>query len=276
MPLSPRPSLADDRRSVLSGASGAWDWDIRENLLRGDVRFAELHGLDAERMRAGVPAETFFTAIDRQDRMRVRIAVAGILNGAEVFSREFRLPDGDGVRWVLARGGLSLDAEDQPSHFTGVLTDITEQKKVEQQLRVAQNAGGIGSFEHVSGFGTATVSEQFCRLLGLYPADSLPVRTINAVVAPGEPPILLDSDATPEQQSAYAEFRIRRADTGETRWLARRGELTADAGPLGRRFVGVVYDVTAAKDAEAHLQDLAHTLEERVEARTQERDRIWG
>ena len=77
-------------------------------------------------------------------------------------------------------------------------------------------------------------------------------------------------------QTAYTEFRIRRADTGEERWLARRGEMTADTEGFGRRFVGVVYDVTTAKAAEDLLRAQAETLAERVEARTQERDGLWS
>ena len=272
------PANGNDRSATsLVGASGAWDWDIRADRLRADARFAELYGLDPVAARDGLPTSAFFSAVHPLDRMRVRIAVAGALNGAEVFLREFRLvaPD-DGVRWVQAKGGLQLDGEGRPTRFSGVLSDITEQRRIEEQLRIAQTAGGIGSFEYVSGFGTATVSEQFCRLLGLHAADALPVRTINAVVVPGQPPIILGPDAAPELQSAYSEFCIRRADTGEERWLARRGELLRDAGPNAGRFVGVVYDVTAAKRSEAQLRELARTLEERVEARTQERDRVWS
>jgi len=275
--MPPEFSRTPGERRSLEGASGAWDWDIAGDRLRADARFAELYGLDRDLAREGMPTATFFAAIDEADRMRVRISVAGVLHGAEVFAREYRLrhPDG-GVCWVLAKGGLTLDEAGAPARFTGVLSDITEQKRIQQQLRIAQTAGGVGSFEYVSGFGTATVSEQFCNLLGLLPADALPVRTINAVVAPGEPPIILGAETTPEQQSAYSEFRIRRADTGAERWLARRGELIRDGGPLGVRFVGVIYDVTEAKLAEARLRELAATLEQRVEARTQERDRVWA
>lgn len=264
--------------AALTGASGAWDWDIGGQRLYADARFADLHGLDAVAALHGLPTSAFFAAIEEADRMRVRIAVAGALHGAEVFSREFRIRDrsGGGVRWVLAKGGLTLDAEGLPLRFTGLLTDITEQRRIKDQLRIAQTAGGVGNFEYVGGFGTASVSEQFCKLLGLHEADALPVRTINAVVAPGEPPIILGPDASPDHQSAYSEFRIHRADTGEERWLARRGELLRDGGGGGVRFVGVLYDVTHAKRSEAQLRELARTLEERVQARTEERDRVWS
>jgi len=260
----------------LTGASGAWEWDIPGDRLYGDARFADLYGLNPGEARSGLATQAFFKPVDPRDRMRVRISVAGVLHGAEVFAREYRLVTSDGeVRWVSAKGRLHLDDEGAPSRFTGVLSDISEQKRVQEQLRVAQTAGGVGSFEYVSGFGTASVSEQFCRLLGLHPAESLPVRTINSVVVEGGSPIVPAIDAHPDQQSAYAEFRIRRADNDEERWLARRGEVVVDAAALGQRFVGVVYDVTTAKESEARLRDLAQTLETRVEISTRERDRLW-
>ena len=140
------------------GAVGVWEWDIKNAILKTDVRFAQLCGLDPVQARAGLPSLAFFSAVDPEHRMRVRIAVAGVLHGAEVFSRDYRVVTSEGARrWVAARGGLELDALGEPSCFHGVLTDITDQKRVEEQLRVAQTAGGVGSFEFVAGFGTATV-----------------------------------------------------------------------------------------------------------------------
>jgi PAS domain S-box-containing protein len=259
--------------SDLAGAAGAWVWDLAAGQLWGDARFASLYGVDADAAARGLPSEAFFEGVHPDDRMRLRIAVAGVEHGTEIFARDYRLALAEGVRWVSARGRAEHDAEGRPLRFSGVLLDITEQKRVEERLRIAQSAGGVGTFEFVEGFGTATVSDQFCRLLGLHLADALPVRTINAVVDRADPPLIRTGREDPAIQ---AELRIRRADTGEARWIALRGERRRDAEHAGLRFIGVIYDITETKAAEAKLQELARTLEERVEARTQERDRIWN
>ena len=298
---------------TLGTATGRWEWDIAGRRLHGDARFAELCGLEPGAAFLGLPTGAFFTNIVSEDRMRIRIAVAGVLGGAEVFSKEYRVTGRDGViRWVAAEGRAPRDEPGAAApRFSGALTDVTAQRRVAEQLRIAQSAGGVGSFEYEVGFGTANVSEQFCRLLGLQPAAALPVRTINSVVAnsvAGNPavgnpavgnpavansavgnlavgaaagdrpaPLLIAPwRAGARGEVAYVEVPIRRADTGEARWLARRGELVADDTRTGSRFVGVVYDVTAAKAAEAELRDFAQTLEQRVEERTQERDRLWN
>ena len=258
--------------SDLAGATGAWEWDLAGDRVRGDARFANLLSLEASTAADGVSGHTFFEGVHPDDRLRLRIAVAGVAYGAEVFAREFRLGD-DGARWISARGRAEHDAEGKPVRFHGLLSDITEQKRLEERLRIAQSAGGVGTFEYVEGFGTVTVSDQFCGLLGLQRAEALPVRTINNLVHPDDAPIITTDSA--ETATRQVELRIRRADTGLERWLAVRGEQRRlpDAGVS---FIGVIYDITESKQAEADLQDLARTLEERVEARTQERDRLWN
>jgi len=260
---------------TVAGAAGAWEWDIPAGRLVADARFADLYGLDPVGAADGLATSSFFATVYAPDRMRLKIAVAGALNGAEVFARDYRIVLDGEIRWVSARGRTFMDAEERPVRFAGVLADITEQKKLEERLRIAQTAGGVGSFEYLSGYGTAEVSEAFCRLLGLHSAGSLPVRTINALVHPHDPPLIGGRDGQQDLGPAFHEFRIRRADTGEERWLASRGEYQS-AGLGGVSFIGVIYDITATKRSEAQLRALTEALEERVETRTQERDRVWN
>ena len=75
---------------------------------------------------------------------------------------------------------------------------------------------------------------------------------------------------TPRDAAPYVEYRITRADTGEVRWIARRGEPRPEAAGDPTHFVGVVYDVTDRKRLEAELRELNDTLEARVAERTAE------
>jgi len=270
------PDVEDRLRAALAaaGASGTWDWDVGRGRLYVDERFSELYGLDARAAQDGYPTATFFASIHPDDRPRIQIAVAGILGGAELFSKEFRViaPDGS-VVWMHGRGQNHLDAQERPARFTGLLVDVTERKRTEERLRVAQSAGGIGTFEYIDGFATASVSTEFCKLLGLHPARVLPVRTINSVVRAGGAAIIPEGDheGVSAIQPFAGEFRIIRSDDGAERWIARRGEIVRDSETSGYRFIGVIYDVTEARQVEDRLRLLNETLETRVQEEIAER-----
>jgi signal transduction histidine kinase/ActR/RegA family two-component response regulator len=145
---------------------------------------------------------------------------------------------------------------------------VTERKQAEERLRVAQSAGGVGTFEYRDGFATTSVSDEFCRLLGLHPARTLPVRTITGLVTAGGP---LIPDTLPSDASLIGgEFCVRRGDTGEVRWIARRGEVHHDDGE-GYRVIGVIYDITEQKAVQQRLLDLNDTLEQRVQQAIEDR-----
>ena len=255
-----------------TGASGIWDWDFQTNTLHVDDGFAELYGLESAVTNNGVPAEVFFRAIHPADRARIRIAIAGIMAGAEVFSKEFRVisPDGS-IIWVHARGRAHPGEDDEPVRFTGVLVDVTERKRTEERLRIAQTAGGIGTFEFIDGFATVAVSDEFCRLLGLYPAPSLPVQTINSVLQPGQQQLLPTTRGGDLPDDLDAIFAINRNDDRASRWIARRGEILREGDSY--RLIGVIYDVTASQEQEAALRELNDTLESRVQCEVAIRNR---
>ena len=261
----------DGLMAVISGAGAAatWRWEIGEQKLYADARFAELQGLDPGLMIQGTSGSAFFNAVHPEDRLRIRLAVSAMLAGAEVFSKEFRLSAPDGVRWVRAEGRTRFDGDDRPLRFEGAMVDVTEHRRLTERLRVAQTAGGVGAFEYMEGHATVSVSPQFCALLGLHASAVLPVRTLNALVVEGGALI-----GPGEQGAAPAEVCIRRADDGQSRWIARRGERIHEQGEPPRQM-GAIYDVTSLKLAEAKLRQLNDELGARVAERTRERDRIW-
>ncbi|MER2269359.1 PAS domain S-box protein [Methylobacterium oxalidis] len=70
------------------------------------------------------------------------------------------------------------------------------------------------------------------------------------------------------------EYRVRRAD-GVYRWFLVRGEPVRDAAGRVARWVGTNTDIDDQKRAVAELARLAGSLEQQVEERTRDRDRMW-
>jgi len=146
----------------------------------------------------------------------------------------------------------------------------------EERLRVAQEAGAVGTFE-LCHDGTLVVSSEFCRIWGIPERSVVPLAELAALIHPDDAVLLntLDAGAVPTDGLGYVEYRIRHASTGEIRWIARRGEVVGTSAGGQPRVLGVCYDITLRRTAEEALRELNATLERRVAERTADRDRMW-
>lgn len=156
--------------------------------------------------------------------------------------------------------------------IVGVSSDISMRKRTEaalahseERLRIAQQAGGVGTFEWDLRTGEVTVSDEFCLLWGMKPHKSLRVGVFSELVHPDDRGLLASDPARPlEETIAYTEYRIRRQDTKEERWLARRGEIIRDDAGTPVRVIGATYDITERKRAEDQQRLLMGELAHRV------------
>jgi PAS domain S-box-containing protein len=122
---------------ALSGGRGVgtWDWDVPNDRVVADSRFATLYGVDPEKAKAGAPIAEFFRGIHPDDVQRVQAKVAEACRTGEGFSEEYRLVQPDGSwRWVLAEGGCTLAPDGAPLRFPGVSFDISDRKSAERRL----------------------------------------------------------------------------------------------------------------------------------------------
>jgi len=62
----------------------------------------------------------------------------------EVFGRDYRI-------WVTTCG--YFDNDGKPTRIAGMLIDVTEHKRIQERLQIAQTAPGGGTFEYSTGFG---------------------------------------------------------------------------------------------------------------------------
>ncbi len=115
---------------------GTWDWDVPNDRVIADERFAKIYGVDPERAKTGAPIAEFFRSIHPDDTAAVSAHIAEVLATGADFSAEYRLLQADGSeRWVVAQGRAFLDETGVPVRFPGVSFDITPRKRVEQSLR---------------------------------------------------------------------------------------------------------------------------------------------
>ncbi len=180
-------------------------------------------------------------------------------------------PDGT-EKWLLIRSQLAPGSTLSSGRAIGVVIDVTERRNIEEQLRrserrfrLSQHAAGIASLEVDIATGTIQGSEKFWELWGLEPRDKAHVSLFESIVVP-EDRHIRSNDETRRSGSAApnVEYRIRRPDTGELRWLSRHMEFVHDAAGKPLTMFGVVQDITEQKEARARQETLTHELSHRI------------
>jgi PAS domain S-box-containing protein len=113
---------------------GTWDWDIASDLVTADDRFARLFGVSLTDAAVGLPIAEFFKGIHPDDRDRVDAEITAALTTRDPVRFEYRLQRPDGVHWVVASGRVIGDASGRPTRFPGVVVDITDERRIAEQL----------------------------------------------------------------------------------------------------------------------------------------------
>ena len=118
---------------------GTWDWDVPNDRVLADARFAEIYGVDPEKARLGAPLTEFFGSMHPDDGPRVRAEIDEALKTGGAFQSEYRLlqPNGE-ARWVAAQGRASLAPDGRPLRLPGVTFDITERRRMTDALRESE------------------------------------------------------------------------------------------------------------------------------------------
>lgn len=119
--------------AMVGGNMGAWVLNREGTRFLTGGMTLELLGLPPG---DGVDVERYLEMLHPDDRPRMRATMARAMQSREMHAIEYRIvrPDGQ-PRWLLSRGCLVASESGGPDRFTGVITDITERKQIEETLR---------------------------------------------------------------------------------------------------------------------------------------------
>jgi PAS domain S-box-containing protein len=131
-----RESERDLNRAQAVAHTGSWRLDVRRNqLLWSD----EAHRIFDIPRGTPMTYETFLSSVHPEDREYVDQKWQAALRG-EPYDIEHRIVVGNGIRWVHERAELEFDPQGLLQGGFGTVQDITEQKRIENELRVKDYA----------------------------------------------------------------------------------------------------------------------------------------
>ena len=123
---------------------GSWDWDILSGNLQWSNQIFSIFGLNSESFN--VTYETFLQCVHPENRQFVENSIKASVEGGKNYAIEHRIvrPDGT-VRWMSELGDVIRDGNGRPIHMLGIVQDITDRKKAEEELKKIPRApGGTG------------------------------------------------------------------------------------------------------------------------------------
>lgn len=118
-----------------SGMVGVWDWDVVADRVSVDDRTAALFGIAETEAMAGVTSQRLFASLHDLDKDRVdqELGHALVHGGDARFESRVAPADGD-IRWVVGSGRVIAGPDGRPQRLTGVVVDITDERRVAEQL----------------------------------------------------------------------------------------------------------------------------------------------
>ncbi len=166
------------------------------------------------------------------------------------------------LRWLRAIGNLKADPSGTFSAFTGVVMDITEQylanevtKRAEENLRMAVDAAGLGTFQISTDDRILKASPKLKEFFGFHPEELMSYEEAIKQIHPDfrESVAAHVERALSEGSRFDMEHQIVGYHDEKTRWVRAIGELHHKGGK--KYFTGVIHEITEKKLDEIRKND---------------------
>ena len=141
--IDERRRVEDSLRLALAAADmGSWEVDLVDDRTDHSLRHDQIFGY-AEPVARWSREEAFRHFVP-EDRAAVTAAFdAAERTGSVDFVGRIRRADDESIRWIHVRGRVYYGAG-RPLRIAGVVSDVTDQRAVEEQLRQAQKMEAVG------------------------------------------------------------------------------------------------------------------------------------
>ena len=123
--------------ALSAGSISTWAWDLLTDRLVPDANMIQMFTVPPE-FQAGGPPTHYLQTIHPEDRPGVEVAIGEAIAVTGIYHTEFRVvrPDGSFLN-VEARGVVHYDPTGRPLRLPGVVVDITDRKRKDEEKRRA-------------------------------------------------------------------------------------------------------------------------------------------
>jgi PAS domain S-box-containing protein len=244
------------------GKVGTWDWNPMTGVLVWSAETFRLMGFEPD---AVVPSyELYLGLVHPEDRAMLAAAVDAALYDHRPYDLDCRIVLGNGARLVChVTGHVELDPEGKPIRMLGTIQDVTERKRIEDELRLTKErydfatvVGKVGVWDWNQVTGDLAWSSETFQLLGFVPDSIVPTYELYlGLVHPEDRELLQRAvDAALHERIPYdLDCRIVRGD-GTPLVCHVMGQVEFDAQGRPLRMLGTIQDVTERKRIEDELR----------------------
>jgi PAS domain S-box-containing protein len=257
--------------AVKGGDLGVWDWNVASGEVSYSERCAGMLGLTVAEIEPNV--RSWERLVHPEDLPRMTEAIRTHLDGETgLYQSEHRRRHASGKWiWILDRGqAVHRDATGMPLRVCGTHLDITERKQADQaltlseeRLRLALEAGAMGTWDVNLETGEVTWSESHLRLFGLAPGQfNGTLEGFWRCVHPDDlPGVQAEAARCRENRLPFRhEFRVVWPDRSE-HYVSARGTFSYDPDGRPVRLLGVAWDITQQRRAAGERQRLTAAIE---------------
>jgi PAS domain S-box-containing protein len=264
---------SEERYALAMQASGDghWDWDMPRDRFYASPLLLQICGLP--------PSSTFASQAEFRERLPFhpddrstweKELEAYFAGSSPRLETEMRIVRNGETRWIHMTGLCLRDRDGVPVRFAGSVTDVTERKHVEEELRarqemldLAQKAARAVAFEWRIGAaeGCNRWSPDLETMYGLEPGTyDGSYETWKKLLHPDDWPSVRAAIKHAHQTGdVAAEYRVLRRD-GAARWLQAKGRMFFDSEGSPSRMIGFMLDVTERRIAEEELEKMEGQL----------------
>lgn len=229
----------------------------------------------------GRPRDSLYTAphewsnfVFPEDRESVRDAFREITGSTPTVDLEYRItrPSGE-IRWIHVRGTQVRDAAGTLINIVGIVTDITDRKRLadelqleRQRLVLAQQVAKVGDWETDLATLAVLWSEETHRIFETDPACPITHSSFLELVHPDDRAAVAAkfSESLSKREPQWSEHRLLLPD-GRIKYVEERWQVVFDSAGIALRAVGTCQDISERKLAEIALRDSQRRLRDIID-----------